>query len=195
MVALVLLGVAVTAVVRLRALGEAAVLESDAALAAFDLPTAISRARDAAMATAPGSPYPEEGYARLLTIANDAEAHGSIDVATLAWRATWTAVRSTRSEARLASRQADAGNALVRLAARACEGGTRLPAECGRAARSLLLEAPLPPLARLTWLAFGTVAFLGGGARAAGAKNRSRTLWVFVTMAGVAVATAALLER
>ena len=53
--------------------GAQAVIDSDAAAAHGDVATATARARDAAEAVAPGSPYPREGYTRLEAIARAAE--------------------------------------------------------------------------------------------------------------------------
>ncbi len=44
-------------------IGSEALLDADAAAARGDVATAIARARDAAEAAAPGSPYPRQGYA------------------------------------------------------------------------------------------------------------------------------------
>jgi hypothetical protein len=182
--------------VHLRALGEKAIVESDRALAEGDTITAVERARDAAMSMAPGAPS-EAGYARLESIAEAAETHGSFDVAAMAWRAVWTAVRSTRSEGRDRARLTRAGRGLVRVATRVCEGGqTRPPASCGASVEAALEADDLPSVASFTWLGLGAVAFLSGGAAAAHTKARgTRVSWLLVMGAGLLCLAVALLAR
>jgi hypothetical protein len=175
--------------VRLRAMGAAAVAECDQALGAGDIVTAVGRAREAAMAVAPGSPYPEQGYTRLVGIAEGAEARGDLDQATLAWRAVWTAIRATRSEQREGARLEDCRRALVRLARRACAGSvTRPPEACAAATEAALAQDSLPATASSWWFALGAVLFLGGGAAAIRVEEgRRRTALAVVAGVGAAV--------
>jgi hypothetical protein len=195
-VALTLLVLAVVSV-HLRTTGDRAIAECDQALAAGDTTTAIERARDAAMSLAPGSPDPDLGYDRLQTIAEQAEARGAFDQAAFAWRAMWTAIRTTRSEARESARLGRAGHGLVRIATRVCqEGQTRLPATCGATVEAALAQDDLPHLPRLTAVAFGALAFLGAGAVATETRDRKRRLSSFAVMAaGVVTLGFALLTR
>ncbi len=184
-------------VVHLRSRGEGAITECDRALAAGDAVAAIAWARDAAMAVAPWSPYPEQGYVRLVGIADRAEERGDFQQASVAWRAVEVAVRATRSESQEAERLVAADSALVRLAAKTCEGDqSRPPAVCAAAARSALADSRLPSAARLEWLGTGGVGFLVFGAVAAQAsRRRVRLLSLGVAAAGAAMAAAALLVR
>jgi len=68
---------------------------SDAALASGETRVAIFRAKDAAEARLPFSPWPAKGRARLDEIAREAENKGDIDSATIALRAKWAACSST----------------------------------------------------------------------------------------------------
>jgi hypothetical protein len=182
--------------IHLRASAEKALAESDQALASGDTVTAIERARDAAMSLAPFSPS-EGGYARLRSIAQAAEAHGNFDVATMAWRATWTAIRATRSEGREQALLAEAGRGLVRVATRACEAGqTRSPASCASAVEATLAPDDLPPLTSFAWLGMGALAFLGGGAVAAQATSpRRRFSSLLVMGSGLLLVMLAMLTR
>src|SRR5690606_16604552 len=67
--------------------GERALADADAAIAAGDALEAIARARAAAEARCPGCGSPAAGYARLTTIARDAEARADDGTAFAAWRA------------------------------------------------------------------------------------------------------------
>lgn len=182
--------------IHLRASAEKAIEASDRALAAGDTITAIERARDAAMSVAPGAPS-EGGYVRLQAIAEGAEARGSFDLAAMAWRATWTAIRTTRTEARNVDRLATAGRGLVRVAKRACEGGqTRPPASCAANVEAALAPDDLPTLTSFAWLGIGALAFLGGGAVAAQTRTeKARFSWLLVMAAGLLAVTVALLGR
>ncbi len=182
---------AVLAVVaaHVRAIGAEAVVECDKALGAGDIVTAIARARDAAMTVAPWSPYPEQGYARLVAIAEGAETRGDLDQATFAWRAVWTAVRASRSEQRQAARLDEARRALVRLARRACAGNvTRPPDACAAATEAALAQDDLPSAGSSGWFALGAVLFLGGGVVALRVKDgRRRALWAALAAIGAVI--------
>ena len=187
--AALVLAVLVVVTVHVRSLGAEAVAESDKALGSGDMVAAIARARDAAMTVAPFCPYPEQGYARLVAIAEGAETRGNLEQATLAWRAVWTAVRSTRSEQRQAARLDEAGRALVRLARRACAGDvTRPPDACAAAAQAALAQDNLPSTASSWWFALGAALFLGGGAVALRVEGgRRRAVWAALAALGAAV--------
>jgi hypothetical protein len=147
-----------------RALGARAIVESDRAVSRGDVSEAIARARDAAMAVAPWSPYAERGYCRLEAFGEGAEARGDVEQAALAWRAVWTAARATRSEGRQAARMEEARVALVRLSRRACAGDpTKSPDDCAAVTEEALRRDVLPSSWSGAWLALGVVAFASGG--------------------------------
>lgn len=194
MAAALTVAVLVEVALQVRQRGADAIALADQALAAGDGVTAIGRARDAAMAVAPWSPYPEQGYARLQAIADGAETRGDFDQAALAWRAVWTSIRATRREKDEALRLQASGRALVRLATRACEGSqTRPPAACAATTEAALTHDDLPALPAFTWLGLGAVAFFVGGAGAATAEGARRRIgWGALTLLGVGLAVFAL---
>lgn len=107
--------------------GARAMRASDAALAAKNPELAVAEAYLAATHVAPLSPWSDRGYARLQTIADDAEARGDDDLAETAWHAIRSAEVATsgplsgnparRRRAELALGRIDARRMLV-LAAR-----------------------------------------------------------------------------
>jgi hypothetical protein len=74
---------------------ELAVADADAVKGAW--PEAIAHARAAAVAVAPGSPWPERGFRRLESIGRDAIARGDESTARLAYAAMQTAASEARS--------------------------------------------------------------------------------------------------
>lgn len=96
--------------------GAAAIEESDVALAHGDVRLAIVRARRAAEAAVPFSPYPREGYARLRSIAQGAERRGDLNIAGFAWRATRSAAAATQPAPAARGRLAEANDGILRLA-------------------------------------------------------------------------------
>jgi hypothetical protein len=177
--------------------GEIALAKSRDALAKGDAVTAIARARDAAMARAPFSPYPAQALGMLAAIAQGAESRGDFDQAAFAWRALRVAIRATRTEGAESARLDESGRALVRLASRVCEGSqTRPPATCAAAAQAALLEDDLPATSVFAWLALGAVAFLAAGAAALQTGDtRRRVVLGLVSVAGAFVAALALASR
>lgn len=107
--------------------GARAMRASDAALAAKNPELAVAEAYLAATHVAPLSPWSDRGYARLQTLADDAEARGDDDLAETAWHAIRSAEVATagplsgsparRRRAELALGRIDARRMLV-LAAR-----------------------------------------------------------------------------
>jgi len=160
-------------------LGRGAVRDADAALARGDLAEAMARARDAAEAAAPGSPYPREGFARLEAIARGAEARADERVAVAAWGAMRAA--ATAGEAPLTPRGpwtqlADDG--LVRAGSRPLVATAEVHASEAalRAALAGHGEAEIPPAATLTLLGAGALAFFLGIARLAAATRNTSPL-------------------
>jgi hypothetical protein len=119
--------------------GAEAVRECDAALTAGDVPLAIARAREAAESRVPWGTHVEEGYARLVALADQEEARGELPLATDAWRAVLVAARATGKEADEAERVKRAEEGIVRIAGKRCEiEQLRTRAQCEAAARGAL---------------------------------------------------------
>lgn len=204
-VVLVLL-VALAAVHQLRA-GSQAMEESDAAAAAGDRPLAIARARAAAEARLPGSPYPARAYARLAAIARDAEAHGDERTAQTAWAAMRAAAIETRAPGDGTDAwRAMADEGIARVGARSFGGPEARSTSEVRPAQAALATAlarsDVPNPATFALLAAGAVAFFAGVARLlfvagmakavdrAGALRQSRLAAAAVVAGGVAYALA-----
>jgi hypothetical protein len=148
------------------AVGREAVAAADAAAARSDWREAIARARTAAEALAPGSPWPERGLRRLEAIGHDAEARGDDPTALLAYGAMRTATLETRAPGGWSDRwrqKAEAG--LVRVATASKEVPRSRPAAMLDALRrddapsswrllalSMSAAATLSALAALVWL-------------------------------------------
>jgi hypothetical protein len=78
-------------------MGRREIAAAQVAVARSDWPEAIARARAAAEAFVPGSPWPEQGRQRLDAIGRDAEARGDDETALLAYGALRTAALATRT--------------------------------------------------------------------------------------------------
>jgi hypothetical protein len=155
-------------------IGSEALLDADAAAARGDVATAIARARDAAEAAAPGSPYPRQGYARLEALARAAEAKKDEQGAIAAWgamRAAATATSASFVGAEAWRALADGGLLRVGAAVRrdgATEGdaaGEVRPTE--DTLRTALAREDAPPVGLLALLALGAAAFFSGVGRLA----------------------------
>jgi hypothetical protein len=146
-------------------IGSQAVADSDAAAKRGDLTTAIARARDAAEAAVPGSPYPREGYGRLEAIARAAEGRRDERRAIAAWGAMRAAATATSApliatEPWLAL--ADAG--VIRVGA----PRDQAPGEVHStedALRTALSHEDAPPAVLLALLGAGAAAFFAGVSR------------------------------
>ena len=168
---LVALLVAVATVRQVRE-GARAMEESDAALAAGDLPRAVAGARAAAEARVPGSPYPPRAYDRLAALARDAEARGDERVAILAWAAMRAAALETSGLGTGDATErwrAAASEGIARVGARSWSGpSARATSEVRPAQAALeasLARSDLPDAATFLLLAAGGAAFFGGVAR------------------------------
>jgi hypothetical protein len=147
--------------------GARAAAASDAALAASDLTEAIARARDAAEAVAPGSPYPSQGYARLEAIARGAESRADERTAVAAWGAMRSAATATAGPfVATDAWRALADDGLARAGARPPPGSAEIHAS-EAAIRAELARADPPATLALLLLAAGALAFFAGGARLA----------------------------
>lgn len=99
--------------------GSRALLASDVAMAAKNPDLAVAEAFDAATHVAPFSPWSEQGFTRLQSIAEDAETRGDDELAETAWRALRAAEVSTRSPfSSDGARRKRAESALARIDAR-----------------------------------------------------------------------------
>jgi hypothetical protein len=173
-----LLFVVVVAIVTVRQLqrGQVEVDLADAATQKSDWPMAITHARAAAEALAPGSPWPERGWLRLEAIGHDAEARGDDETALLDYGAMRAAAMATRGPfSAWAQRRAQADEGLARVAA-----SERSPTG-QRVAADSMLDALHEGEPAATWLlctlAVSALAMVGGlgrlawlGPEAAGAR-------------------------
>ncbi len=191
-IVLVLLALVVAlslAIARQFALGAHAMSASDEALARGDISAAIDEARAAAEARAPGSPYPQRGYERLMTLARDAEHAGHVSDCARAWRAVQSAALSTRVfEDDAALREANVQ--LARIGARE-HGDISEPA----ATREAELQAELArderpsPYAYAALGAGGILFYLGIASLLTSAARRWPKAWSFaLAILGAALA-------
>lgn len=151
--------------------GARAMRESDEAFARGDIPTAIVRAHAAAEAMVPTSPYPARGYARLDTIARDAEARGDDASAASAWRAMRSAAKATRTSEPWLER---ANRGIVRAGARAarspedvsrCVGSTSAtcdPSAIEKRIGDALVEDDTPGTPTFLLVGFASIFFFFG---------------------------------
>jgi hypothetical protein len=95
--ALIIAPIVVIVAAREVSMGRREVGAAQAAAARSDWPEAIARARAAAEAFVPGSPWPDRGRLRLEAIGADAEARGDDETALLAYGALRTAALATRT--------------------------------------------------------------------------------------------------
>ncbi len=173
--------------------GERALAACDAAIAANDTGAAIARARDAASAFVPGSPYVRTGYARLEALARDAETRGDSRAAVLAWSAMRAAATATSS----VFVSNDAWRALADDGI--ARSGSRAPVAASAAEvvpsegvlRAALAQNDTPSPFAFLFLGAGALAFFAGAARLAvavrdAASLRREKLALVATAAGLA---------
>jgi hypothetical protein len=156
--------------------GVEAVIDSDAAAARGDLAAATARARDAAEAAAPGSPYPREGYTRLEAIARGAEARRDERGAIAAWGAMRAA--ATATGAPLVSTdawRALADEGIVRTGAQV-EGSPGEVHASEDTLRTSLAREDAPATGILALLGAGAAAFFAGLGRLAFTARNVATL-------------------
>ncbi len=170
--------------------GARAVAACDAARLAHDDSSAIARAREAAEARAPGSPYSEAGFDRLAAIAQEAEARNDVATAESTYRAMRRAAEATRA---LGSAQDDhrraAESGLARLAARVRpDAPLALPPPRAEEVQAMLAADDRPrPLAYLA-LGAGALLLFGGAFVALGRPDfrAARLAWA-VSAVGLAL--------
>ena len=156
--------------------GAAAASESGAALARGDARMAIACARTAAEAAVPFSPYPEEGYARLESIARSAEQKGDLDVAGFAWRAMRSAATATRPASAATGRVAEADDGILSVARSSLASGVAMRGAGENVIRDELATDETPSPWGAFVLTFGAVALAAGlVALARGLRARAAT--------------------
>jgi hypothetical protein len=178
-------------------LGESGVRDCDALLARGDLAGAIDAARSAAEASAPASPYPERGYARLEAIARAAEEREDDTTAAAAWRSVRSAAMASTSAT--PHRQL-ADEALARLATHT--RGATLPVDPAAAQASMaaaLGRDDRPATAAFVLLGAGAAAFFAGMVQLlllpAGATRRQAGVGASMAVAGFVMALLAALHN
>jgi hypothetical protein len=136
----------------------------------------VARARDAAEAAAPGSPYPREGLARLEAIGRAAETRGDERTAVHAWgamRAAATATSGVLGPSAAWVTLADEG--VVRAGARPLVPSPEVHAR-EATLRAALGHEDAPSVAMLVLLGVGGLAFFAGCARIAVAARDADAL-------------------
>jgi hypothetical protein len=160
-------------------IGARAIADSDAAAARGDLATATSRARDAAEAAVPGSPYARGGYARLEALARGAEGRRDERGAITAWGAMRAAATATSAPlVATAAWLTLADEGIVRAGdaeglVQSAPGEVHAPEAILRGA---LVREDAPSLAIFFFLGAGALAFFAGCARLAVAARDLSTL-------------------
>jgi hypothetical protein len=157
------------------AIGRDAVLAADAAAAKSDWPEAITQARAAAEALAPGSPWPLRGWRRLEAVGHDAEARGDDPTALAAYSAMRTAAMETRAPGSGSDDwRSKAEQSLARVSGSQKTLGPHVSSE---SMLDALRTSETPSTARMTALSVASLAILGGlvwlvlsGDRAVGAR-------------------------
>ena len=158
--------------------GRAALEEADHAAKKGDRVEAIASARRAAMARCPGCAAPSLAYARLESIAREAEAKADEPTALAAWRATRAATLATVVVDPEGERRTRADNEIARLEHRvdmaaAATGGQASPAATEDRVRQALAAPAVPSTFVFVILGVGGVLFALGAVRFARAKAPS----------------------
>lgn len=152
------LGIATT---RELSVGRDAVAAADAAAARSDWPEAIGRARAAAEALVPGSPWPERGLRRLQAIGHDAEARGDDATALLAYGAMRTSALETRAVGSKSARwRLAAEEGLARVGASSKDA--TVPRGSTESMLAALRDDAAPATASLAVLAASAIAMIAG---------------------------------
>lgn len=174
--------------------GRRALLDADAALARGDLVEAVLFARTAAEARCPACGAPDEGFARLETIARDAEARGDDATAFASWRAARAALLATVVLGAGSPRRAHADAEVARFAHRieaaaVAAGASPTPAASEERLRAVLTETDVPGGVAFALIGLGGLVFLACGARFAASKAARSTADLGLAVTGAAVAT------
>lgn len=170
--------------------GRRALADAEAAQIRGDAIEAILAARTAATARCPGCAAPDAAFAKLETMAKDAELHGDDVTAFAAWRAIRSAVLATDSGSpRRAQADAEVARFAHRLDVAATVGGAApVPAAAEDKLKATLSADPVPDVAAYGVLAAGAALFVVCAIRFARAKDRR--LDAAGALAGIAVAAA-----
>jgi hypothetical protein len=172
--ALVVVAVVAVVAMRQRSIGETELAAAGEAAGRSDWPEAIARARAAAEALVPGSPWPERARALLESIGRNAEARGDDENALLAYGALRTAAIATRaplgplSSADRWRTRADSGLARIAVSRRAA--GTTAPST--EAMQNDLRDIQPPGAWTLAVLAAASLAIASAISGATGAMAR-----------------------
>jgi hypothetical protein len=176
--------------------GAEEVAAADAAATRSDWAEAITHARGAAEALAPGSPWPRRGWLRLRAVGHDAEARGDDATALAAYSAMRAAALATEGiGAGVEIWRAEAEQGIARVAGSQMGLGPHVSAESTLAA---LRSSETPGTMTLAALSFASMAVLGGlGWLVVAGQGTTRAARVAQAIAGVgfAVYAAVLLSR
>jgi hypothetical protein len=191
------LAVIVTAWIARASEGRRALAECDGALFRKDVVEAIVLARAAAEARCPFCSAPDLGYARLYSIAKDAETRGDDVTAIAAWRAVRAAALGTTVFDTASARRERADVEIARLghridAAAAAAGNMASPAASEERLRAAQAAHAVPNGATFALLAIGGVLFLVSAVRFAAARG-VRTADLAGAIAGAVVAACGVL--
>lgn len=158
---LVVIALLVVATARENATGRSEMEQAGRAAAAADWMLAITNARAAAEAVAPGSPWPERARILLDTMGREAEARGDESTALLAYgalRAAALATRVTGWTSALWRDKAEEGLARVAAASR----DPSAPHVTAEAMRQALRENDPPPARHVALLSAGVLFLVAG---------------------------------
>lgn len=181
--------------------GRRALAAANAALAGGDRAEAILQARAAAEARCPACSAPDAGYAKLESIAAEAEARADAATAVAAWRAVRAASLATTVFDRTTPRRVLADAQIARIehridvtaAAAGAAGGTPSPAASEERLRDALQASPLPGAAVFVLVAVGGALFLAFALRFSRAHAfRAGDLAMAIAGGAIAAAGAAL---
>jgi hypothetical protein len=140
--------------------GREEVTAADAAAERSDWVEAITHARAAAEALAPGSPWPRRGWLRLEAVGHDAEARGDDATALAAYSAMRTAALATRAIGSGSGPwQAKADEGLARVAGSQRTLGPHVSSDSMLEA---LRAGETPSVGKLAALSLASIAVLGG---------------------------------
>ncbi|HEY8079071.1 MAG TPA: hypothetical protein VIF62_33290 [Labilithrix sp.] len=173
--------------------GHRALADANAALVRGDLVEAVLAAREAAEARCPSCGSPDAAYAKLVSIADDAERRGDDATAFSAWRAVRAAALATSRDDERTRADAELARLGHRMDITATVAGARpTPAAAEDRLRSALAASDVPRTTTYVVLAAGAAIFLWGAFRFALARA-ARRADAAVAAAGVALACAGLL--
>ena len=173
--------------------GRKSLAEADAALIRGDRIDAIVFARAAAEARCPLCSAPAAGFAKLESIAHDAEAKSDDATSLTAWRAVRSATLAATWFDDSEPRREHADAEIARLSHRvdalnAATGNSASPAAAEEKLRAVLAPSPLPSTMVFVVVALGAALLLTGALRSVRAKSlRAQDLAIAAAGAAVAV--------